>query len=529
MKNTKAVRRPTQNMDAHPVQLRRIIQLIPKCYSDRKLIQRLLKVWELDRRNEYLYDILTGAEKKDLFMLAEIQPILDGIIKRLKEEDDKDKIAALEENKEYFEDLLEQGYLFLVIDGQHRLDVLSTFFQLKTATKPFTSPRSEPIHDYGHEIGPKKEFVPYNINLKSFKDYPETIRDSILDETYLLVSVIKSGNIKELKGLFSRANHGTPVTFFEDILTSSFGPVFRYITDLHDEKNQTRNIGTISKKFNGFSHAYSEENKGIAYSSSEQLLYILSGYGTKKELKLGSEIKKGIWNIFDDEFNLPQKAKDLHKEIINTIADGLTKKKSLDPLKRSSYHNAFIFLCAMRDKNHPQRKGFPHIPVFKVKKKIELMEWFFAKEVKRLAKDKHIMDGDKKRIHKTWDGKEEHIINPHSFSEKCRQIWNMGYVEMRLNMMWEDFVKEYEDLELKGIIVREGKSVTNQPQKRIDVAVSNDFKDANGESVDIFKDLLGSDSQYDIGHIIHKDAGGDASLENLQLEHSVANRRQQNR
>ena len=183
----------------------------------------------------------------------------------------------------------------------------------------------------------------------------------------------------------------------------------------------------------------------------------------------------------------------------------------------------------MRDKNHPQRKGFSHIPVFKIKKKIELMEWFFAKEVKRLAKDKHIMDGDKKRIHKTWDGKEEHIINPHSFSEKCRQIWNMGYVEMRLNMMWEDFVKEYEDLELKGIIVREGKSVTNQPQKRIDVAVSNDFKDANGESVDIFKDLLGSDSQYDIGHIIHKDAGGDASLENLQLEHSVANRRQQNR
>ena len=81
MKHTTAVRRPTQDMNAHPVQLRQIIHLIPKCYSDRKLIQRLLKVWELDRRNEYLYDVLTGAEKKDLFMLAEIQPILDGIIK----------------------------------------------------------------------------------------------------------------------------------------------------------------------------------------------------------------------------------------------------------------------------------------------------------------------------------------------------------------------------------------------------------------------------------------------------------------
>jgi hypothetical protein len=527
MKHTTAVRRPTQKMKASPVRLRYILQLIPKCYSDRKLIQRLLKVWELDRRNEYLYDILTGAEQKDLIMLAEIQPILDAIIKRLEEEDDKDKIEALKENKDYFEALLKKGYLFLVIDGQHRLDVLSTFFQLKTATKPFTSPRSEPIHDYGHEIGPKKEFVPYNINLKSFKDYPETIRDCIIDETYLLVSVIKSGNLKELKGLFGRANNGTPIDFFQDIISSSFGPVFRYITDLHDEKKQTRNIGAISKKFKGFTHAYSDEHKGIAYSSSEQLLYILSEYGTNKELF--ADTKKGLGKIFDDVFNLPQKVKDLHTEIINTIADGLTKKKNLDPLKRSSYHNAFIFLCAMRDKNHPQRKGFPHIPVFKVKKKIELMEWFFAKEVKRLVKDKYIMDGDKFRIHKTWDGKEEHVLNPHSFSEKCRQIWNRGYIEMRINLMWEDFVKEYEDLELKGIIVREGKSVTNQPQKRIDVAVSNDFIDANGESVDIFNDLLGSDSQYDLGHIIHKADGGDASLENLQLEHSVANRRQQNR
>ena len=39
----------------------------------------------------------------------------------------------------------------------------------------------------------------------------------------------------------------------------------------------------------------------------------------------------------------------------------------------------------------------------------------------------------------------------------------------------------------------------------------------------------GSDNINGLGHIIHKDAGGDASLENLQLEHSVANRRQQNR
>ena len=525
MKNTKAVRRPTQAMSSQRVALRWIITNFPKFYSDRKLIQRLLKVWELDRRNEYLYDILTGAEQKDLIMLAEIEPILKGIIKRLEEEDDKNKIKALEENKEYFQNLLDQGYEFLTIDGQHRLHELKNFFQLKSATKPFTSPRSEPIYDYGHVI--EDEFVPYNLNLKSFKDFPETIRDCILDETKFLVTFIKSGSIKELKGLFSRANHNTPMGFFEDVISSSFGPVFRYITDFHDEKRQTRNVMALYKKFDGFTHQYSEENKGIAYSSSEQLLYILSEYGINKDLS--SDTKKGIWSIFEDDFHLPKHIKDLHSSIINTIADGLVKEESLKPLKRSSYHNAFIFLCALRDKKHPQRKGFPNIPVVKVKKNIELMEWFFAKEVKRLEKDKYIMDGDKIRLHETHDGKKVKVDNPHSFSQKCRQIWNMGYIEMRLNMMWEDFAKEWEDLELKGIIVREGKSVSNQAQKRIDVAASNDFKDAYGEPVDILNDLLGKDSKYDLGHIIHKDAGGDVSLENLQLEHSVANRRQQNR
>ena len=315
--------------------------------------------------------------------------------------------------------------------------------------------------------------------------------------------------------------------FFEDVISSSFGPVFRYITELHNEETQSRNVMALYKKFDGFTHQYSEENKGIAYSSSEQLLYILSGYGTNKDLS--SDTKKGIWSIFEDDFHLPQKVKDFHSSNINIIADALVKKKDLKPLKRSSYHNAFIFLCALRDKKHPQRKGYPNIPVFKIKKKVDFMKWFFAKEVKRLAKDKYIMDGDKLRIHKTWDGKEENIVNPHSFSERCRQIWNMGYVEMRLNMMWEDFVKEYEDLELRGIIVQEGKSVTNQAQKRVEVAASNNFEDAYGEPVNIFNDLLGSDGKYDIGHIVHKDDGGDASLENLQLEHSVANRRQQNR
>lgn len=535
VENGTAVRRPSQILDPLKMPLKWICENYQKFYTDRKLIQRLLDEWELYRRNEYLFDVLTGASCKDLIILAEITPILQTIveaIEELKEENDdskitKSRIMALEENREYFQDLLDKGYEFLIIDGQHRIHEIVNFFQFKKTTEPFVSPKSpEPIHDWGHMIN--DEFVPHNINHKTFKEFPETIRDLVLNDINFLIVFIGSGEIKSLKGLFKRSNDNTPIGFFQDLISSSYGPVFRWVTDYHDEETQTRNVMALDNKFAGFTKNYNEKNKGLAYANSELLLYVLGEYGINTELR-ARDTKKGLWSIFEDDFHLPNKEKELTTSNINIIANGNAHKKSLDPLTRASYSNAFIFLCAMSDKNHPQRKGYD-IPVFKSGKDKELMEYFFSKETKRLEKDLWIMDGDEPKMHTKLDGTKEKIKNPNCYEQMNRRIWDYNYIEVRLNMMWEDFVSDYQDLELKGIIVRKGEKVTNQPKTRIKVAAANDWKDAYGKSVDVYNDLLGTgDSKYDVGHRVHKDDGGSAEIENLQLEASSANRRQQNR
>jgi hypothetical protein len=532
-----AVRRPSQILDPLKMPLKWILENHQKFYTDRKLIQRLLDEWELYRRNEYLFDVLTGASCKDLIILAEIKPILQTIvdaIEELKGENDdskitKSRIMALEENREYFQDLLDKGYEFLIIDGQHRIHEIVNFFQFKKTTEPFVSPKSpEPIHDFGYEID--DEFIPYNINHKTFKEIPEKIRDLMLIDIDFLIVFIGSGEIKSLKGLFKRSNDNTPIGFFQDLISSSYGPVFRWVTDYHDEETQTRNVMALDKKFVGFTKNYNEKNKGLAFANSELLLYVLGEYGVKKELRpKGKKTDTGLWSIFEDDFHLPNKEKELTTSNINIIADGIKTKESLNPLTRASYSNAFIFLCAMRDKNHPQRKGYD-IPVFKVKQAKELMEWFFPKETKRLEKDLWIMDGDTPKMHIKLDGTKEKIKNPNCYEQMNRRIWDYNYIEVRLNMMWEDFVSDYQDLELKGIIVREGEKVTNQPKTRIKVAAANDWKDAYGKSVDVYNDLLGTgDSKYDVGHLVHNDDGGSVEIENLQLEASISNRKQQNR
>ena len=521
--------RPSQILVPKAVPLKWLLENHNTFFVDNRLIQRLLDPWELDRRNEYINDILTGASCKDLIILAQIEPILKEINARIEEyenvKNDK-KIKALEENRDYFQDLSNKGYTQICIDGQHRIQELVTFFQLKTHSEPFVSPNKAPVLNFGYRAE-NDEYRDFDINRKTFKEFPESIRNFIIENIMILVVFIQNGDIKSLKGLFKRANDGTPIGFFQDLISGSYGSVFRWVVDFHDEKKQTKNVMSLDKKFPGFTKQYSKKNKGLAYFNTECLLYAIR----QSDHSLSGNTKEGLKAIFDDEFYLSPKIKELASSNINIIADGIKDKKSLKPLKKASYANAFIFLCVMRDKSHSLRQRDPYnIPVYKVKKPKEFMKWFLELETKRLNSNLYIMDGDKVRTRKNPStGKIEQMKNPFSYNEKNRRVWHLGDIVERLETMWEDFRNEHQDLELKQIIVQEGKKFTNQAKTRLVVAAENDWKDSFGRDIDVYEDLLGDNSKYDIGHIISKDSGGSNDIENAQLEPSSSNRKQQNR
>ena len=117
------------------------------------------------------------------------------------------------------------------------------------------------------------------------------------------------------------------------------------------------------------------------------------------------------------------------------------------------------------------------------------------------------------------------VKNPNSYSEHQRSIWDSGNLRHRESMMWNKFSTEFlDELEMRGIISRVGKAVTDQAKKRQEVAVQNDWKDMYGEPLDIYDDVFGQNKSHDLGHIVAKSKGGDDSAENLQYEYTSANR-----
>jgi hypothetical protein len=97
-----------------------------KLFYDRERLQRLLQSWHDAKVNSYLFTAFNGASVKDCFQLAEIKPIVEDLQKKLIPTEPN--YAFVEENLKYFTDILNQGYEYLVLDGQHRMSSLKKLY-----------------------------------------------------------------------------------------------------------------------------------------------------------------------------------------------------------------------------------------------------------------------------------------------------------------------------------------------------------------------------------------------------------------
>ena len=99
--------------------LRDIINNPKYYYAPQGLIQRLYTAWPETKRNEYFHDLFSGAASKDLFIFAEIQPIIEGLTIELEVvAEDKDRKQSIKDNLEYFQNLSNKGVKFLLDFGK---------------------------------------------------------------------------------------------------------------------------------------------------------------------------------------------------------------------------------------------------------------------------------------------------------------------------------------------------------------------------------------------------------------------------
>ena len=101
-----------------------------KLFSDNEKVQRLLIDWKDYKINSYLTTLLNGMPKKDSFILADISKIAESIKSDMAKNTDTALDEYFEFNLKYFSDLENEGYEYLIIDGQHRIDTIFKYQQV---------------------------------------------------------------------------------------------------------------------------------------------------------------------------------------------------------------------------------------------------------------------------------------------------------------------------------------------------------------------------------------------------------------
>jgi len=155
-------------------------------YYDPKFQRR--EVWDIICGNAFLESLTRGWACLSTIVLADMR-------KCFKEA----KKAGNEASIKYFQDLLNQGFGYISLDGQNRAKYIEKFMKNEvTVTGDLTDAD-------GHVITVKNKF---------FKDLPTRLRDSIRISSITVVAIV-TGSQEELSIIFRNLNSGVPLNAHE--------------------------------------------------------------------------------------------------------------------------------------------------------------------------------------------------------------------------------------------------------------------------------------------------------------------------
>ena len=338
-----------------------------KLYYDRERLQRLLVRWHDAKINSYLFTAFNGASVKDCFQLAAIAPIVEELKEQLIPT--ATNYRFVQENLEYFQELLDKGYEYLVLDGQHRIDTLVRFFNSQYFFKP------EEI--ISMQIEGEKGVIDIE---GTFDKLPEEIQTHLMNSIPLIVVIYETGDLRELARIFITSNSMMPMTKHEKRILN-YNPTNRWLNDicLHDinVKDMFKNIGS------GMTGEYSLDHKGDTLFVAEMLMYICNnmydGYDTDVLDNILGPYPKGKLKVSDSD-------KETTRKILKVMADGCTQydAKKLKKFTKSTFYNLFYTLSFIMQKGNIWGKKKDIDGKFKVIDDAAFVKWFLDEEFKRI-------------------------------------------------------------------------------------------------------------------------------------------------
>jgi hypothetical protein len=486
-------------------------KMFGKIYSDEELLQRYLEEWKDKISSDHMVAFLEGHSNIYSIVLVNILSVLKDCYKKLDEyEEDEDEYKNIQDTIDYLDAIQKRGYLYLCIDGQHRVDCYERYMNDEFVI----------LKDLWCQIPQSKGVpVPYNLKGKKFSEHGDYVKKYILDEYNVLLTLIETGNFEDLVKVTIYTNIGEPWNEHESriIIPSTFVRFcLKYL-------NTDALFNNVFKEYcNDMNKKYSLKKKGMSRILTEFLGYYFNTtqneiYKWPKEQQLNKMCSiVGLKGLSKNNLDNGKKICSKHAELINTLKDV--------SLNRSHIYNLFILLCCLLN---PKHKLNTYNKKLVINDNKGFIDWFLKMELKLRKKNKYILDQDGNIIldpagKKDKKGNVKKVENPEAFIKKCSNNGE-NEIQIRLESMYEKFVNDCNSLFAKGIVdLIEDEKVSKG--QRETVAVDSDFKTKDGEELS-FEDIFKKGSEIDIDHEIATALGGEHNEnENMVLRTASKNR-----
>ena len=492
-----------QFVQAGTMDLRNSLDILSRATVDEDLAQRIFVDWDDKRKQSYISSLLTGTNLTSVFVLADLNAILISInsdiesvneqikTEEVDEQDAKNELVALTQNKEYFQSLINDGYDYLLLDGKHRAELLIEVFNR----------REFKFDDSSFDGIIQTNGVSVNLNGRTLKNFDASLTEFIKDNTQTLITIIQNGRIEDMQGIFVKTNSGLQLVPMElRICTMSI--VARFVRGL-TKSDENPTIFAFFNALKGLSsnptNVKSLEKKGDLLLISTILAYY---FNRIKENKVPSKAffsDEYLNKMYQYDFQMSKSDESFIREVFHILAKGsLEQYKKAKSAKNPKYvgltwadtqNITLMIMLLLSGKTNYLKSVGSSVDVVK-DKEADFVRELFEAMVHIMDEDLFEVDTNGNKILKNdkygnplkdKKGNLVYIENEHSFKRKNRN--NNEENQHAKLMMFEEYLQKNNIIQSMvdaGIIILvDTKRTLSKDEKRYQAIV-------NQKSIDVF-------------------------------------------
>ena len=488
-------------VQAGTVDLRTSLQILSKATVDDDLAQRIFVDWDDARKQSYIASLLTGTNLTSVFVLADLHSILTAIesdIASVNEQikndevdanDAENELDALNQNKEYFQSLVDNNNDYLLLDGKHRAELLDEVFNRKEFK----------FNDNSFDGIIQTNGVCVNLKGRTLKNFDVSLTEFIKDNTETLMTIIRNGRIEDMQGIFVKTNSGLQL-FPMELRICTMSVVARFVRFLtKNDGNPT--IYSFFQSLKGLSGAGAKslEKKGDLLLISTILAYYFNKIKDVKNPSKNFYSDVYLDKMYQYHFHMSKADESFIREVFHIIAKGsLEEYKKAKSAKNTKYigltwadtqNITLMMMLLLLGKTNYLKSIGSKVDVVKDKEP-QFFRTLFEAMVAVMAEDLYDIDENGNKYQKrdkygnpviNKKGEPVYIENEHSFKRKNRNNTEDNQ-EAKL-MMFEEYLQRngvVETMVDDGVIILvDTKRTLTKDEKRYQAIVEQ-------KSVDIF-------------------------------------------